>query len=134
MNDKRPKVGLAVYVMRDGKFLMGKRLGSHGEGSWCVPGGHLEFGESFEDCARREVLEETGMKIKNIKFLGITNDIFTSEDKHYITISMRADWAAKEPVICEPDKYIDQSWFTLDALPSPLFLPLENLLKQKIKL
>lgn len=127
---KRPRVGLAVYVKRDGKYLFGKRLGAHGQGSWCVPGGNLEYGESWEDCARREVMEETGMEIKNIHFLGVTNDIFTSENKHYITISLAADWAKHEPQIKEPHKYIDQAWFTMDALPSPLFPTLTNLLKQ----
>lgn len=132
--NNRPKVGVAVYVMRDGKFLMGRRLGAHGEGSWCVPGGHLEFGESIEDCARREVMEETGMKIRNIRFLGLTNDIFEAENKHYITISMKADWADIEPSIQEPDKFVEQAWCTLDNLPEPLFLPLRNLLMQDISL
>ncbi len=132
--NERPKVGVAVYVMREGKFLMGKRLGAHGEGSWCVPGGHLEFGESIEDCARREVMEETGMKIKNIRFFGLTNDIFETENKHYITISMKADWDETEPSIEEPDKYVEQDWFTKDNLPEPLFLPLKNLIRQNVEL
>lgn len=134
MTNQRPKVGVAIYVKRDGKFLLGKRVGAHGEGSWCVPGGHLEYGESWEECGRREVLEETGMEIKNIRLLGVTNDIFESEHKHYITISLIADWAGTEPSIREPDRYVEQGWFTPDNLPVPLFLPLKNLLKQKVNL
>ena len=57
MEAKRPKVGLAVIVYKDGKILMGKRIGSHGVNTWSFPGGHLEFLETFEECAKREVLQ-----------------------------------------------------------------------------
>ena len=61
---ERPKVGFGVFVMKEGKFLIGKRKNAHGEGSWSLPGGHLEFKESWEECAVREVLEEVGVKKK----------------------------------------------------------------------
>ena len=55
-----------------------------------MPGGHLEFGESFETCAEREILEETGLKIRDIRFLTATNSVFKAEGKHYVTIFMAA--------------------------------------------
>ena len=85
------RVGVAVFIRKDGKFLMQRRLGSHGAGSWSVPGGNLEFGESLEACARREVLEETNLQIKNIRFLTQTNDQFKDAAKHYLTIWMTSD-------------------------------------------
>lgn len=90
--ENRPKVGLGVIVKKDGKVLFGKRKNAHGDGSWCMPGGHLEFNESWEECAARETMEETGLKIKNIRFVTATNDIFFVEEKHYITIYMVADY------------------------------------------
>ncbi len=56
-----------------------------------MPGGHLEFGESFEHCAIREVLEETGLSInpESVQFLTATNDIMASERKHYVTIFVK---------------------------------------------
>jgi len=59
-------------------------------GTWALPGGHLDFGESFETCAMREVLEETGVQVKDnsVRFLTITNDVMPSEHKHYVTIFM----------------------------------------------
>ena|ERR1700683_3433022 len=116
-------VGIAVFIWRDGKILMQKRKGSHGEATWSIPGGKLEFGESWEACGVREVREEVGVDIKNIRFLAVTNDVFESESKHYITIWLEADWAANEPKICEPDKLSDLAWHTLQDLPSPLFEP-----------
>lgn len=129
----RPKVGIGVFIIKDNKVLFGKRKNSHGEGAWCFPGGHLEFNESWEECAKRETLEETDLIIKNIRFGAVTNDIFKKENKHYITIFIIADYASGELKIMEPDKWETWEWFEWDEakLPSPLFIPQQNLLKQK---
>lgn len=59
-----PRVGVGVFVLNSqGYILLGKRLGSHGSGTLALPGGHLELHESFEECAIREVLEETGIEL-----------------------------------------------------------------------
>lgn len=132
MSDKRPKVGVACIIWKDGKFLIGRRLGAHGADTWSVPGGHLEFGENIEDAAAREVQEESGLKVKDIRFLALTNDYMPDEDKHYITIWMEADWESGEPALLEPDKWVDQQWRTFQTLPSPLFEPCwQNLRKAK---
>lgn len=122
MNKPEVRVGVAVFVYKDGKFLVAQRRNSHGHSTWSIPGGHLEVNESIEDCAAREVLEETGMRVKNIRFLAITNDIF-SEGKHYVSIWMTSDWESGEPIITEPEKCTAQMWCTIDTLPSPLFEP-----------
>lgn len=57
-------------------------------GTWALPGGHLEFGETFEACAVREVLEETAITILDAKFLTATNNLLVQDDKHYVTIFM----------------------------------------------
>ena len=128
--EQRPKVGLGVCIVKDNKVLLGKRKGAHDEGSWCFPGGHLEFGESYEDCARRETREEVGITIKNLHFVTATNDFFPEEQKHYITIYMVAEYDSGEVKIMEPDRQTDWQWFSWDNLPSPLFIPMQNLLKQ----
>ncbi len=121
--NERPKVGVGVFVWRDGKFLMGRRKGAHGEDTWSVPGGHMEFGESLEEASAREVLEETGMKIKNVRFITATNDVFTNDNYHSVTLWAYSDWAEGEPTITEPDKFIEQKWQDFSTLPSPLFEP-----------
>lgn len=70
---KRPKVGIGVLVFKKGKALLAKRKGSHGRGEYAFPGGHLEFGESIEECAKRECREEAGIEIKNVRFLRLLN-------------------------------------------------------------
>ena len=52
MSEPIVRVGVGVYVFKSDKFLMQLRVGAHGSDSWSVPGGHLEFGESFEETAR----------------------------------------------------------------------------------
>lgn len=135
MSTSRPSVGVAVFIWRDGKIILFERRGSHGHGRWSVPGGHLEFGETWEDCARREAMEELGVEIKNLRFLAVTNDIFPEEEKHYISIWMEADWAANEPESKEPEKVIGVGWHSLNDLPAPLFEPCwQNLRKIKPEL
>lgn len=128
MENPNVRVGVAVFIFKDGKFLMGQRKNSHGDGTWSVPGGHLEFGESFEETAKREAKEETNLSIKNIRFGAVTNDYFKAENKHYVTIWMISDYESGEVKIMEPDKFIKMEWRDFNNLPSPLFLPWEQLL------
>lgn len=130
-----PKIGVGVFVWKNDKFLMGKRRGSHGHDTWSIPGGHLEFGESWEECAKREVREETGLIVTNVRFLTATNDLFHDHNKHYVTIWVYSSWKSGTPKLMEPDKYVDQEWRTFQTLPSPLFEPCwKNLRKAKPEL
>lgn len=124
----RPKVGVGIFIVRDGKVLMGQRKGSHGESTWSLPGGHLELFESLEDCAKREVMEETGLTVSDIVFLTATNDIFKEENKHYITLFVKALNHGGTPNIMEPEFCSKWDWFSWDKLPEPLFLPIKNLI------
>ena len=129
MNQQFPRVGMGIFVFKNSKFIMGCRKVARGEGTWSVPGGHLEFGETIEAGAKREVEEETGLKITNVKIAGITNDIFKLEGEHYLTIWVTSDWKRGEPKIMEPDKFVDLKWHNFATLPENLFLPWKELLK-----
>jgi 8-oxo-dGTP diphosphatase len=122
-----PRVGVGVIVVRNGRVLLGLRQGSHGAGTWALPGGHLEFGESVEACAAREVLEETGLVVGRIRPGPFTNDVMATEDKHYVTLFVVADAAQGEPQRCEPQKCERWAWFNWSDLPEPLFQPLQTL-------
>lgn len=124
----RPAIGVAVVVIKAGKVLLGRRKGPHGSGFWSFPGGHLEFNETIEDCARREVLEETGIRLRNIRYGPFTNNIFADERKHSVTLFVVAEYAGGMEQAREPDKGECWGWHRWEELPQPLFLPIENLL------
>ena len=117
-------------VWNGDRLLLGKRISSHSENSWQFPGGHLEFGETVEDCARREVAEEAGIRVRNIRSSGFTNDVFIDADKHYVTLFVSSEYESGEVRVMEPDKCEQWQWFRWDRLPEPLFLPIRNFLEQ----
>lgn len=122
MEEQKLKVGIGIMILKEGKVLLGKRKGSHGAGEYAWPGGHLEFGESFEACVKREAMEEAGVKITNIRFLRLMN-LKGYANKHYVDIGLMADWEDGEPKIMEPDKCEGWAWYDVDNLPKPLFGP-----------
>ncbi|GAA5878401.1 hypothetical protein JCM16303_002760 [Sporobolomyces ruberrimus] len=138
------RVGVGCFVVNPkGEFIVGVRKGSHGAGCIQLPGGHLEIGESFEQCAIREVLEETGLDVGGsqgrIKFLTTTNDVFSNE-KHYVTIFVVSEIEGGEPRVTEPEKCESWEWTSWQDLVrmandteecEKLFLPLRNLIKQR---
>jgi 8-oxo-dGTP diphosphatase len=127
---RRPGVGIGVIVQREGKVLLGKRRNAHGAGSWSCPGGHLEFGETIEECAHRETREETGMEIGRVRQAAFTNDQFEDHGKQYVTLFVTAELGSGEPQNLEPEFCDGWEWFQWDRLPEPLFPPLRSLLEQ----
>lgn len=124
-----PKVGIGVFVRKDNTILLGKRKSmTHGHGEWGLPGGHLEMGETFEACCQREVFEETGLSIRNIRKLAFTNDFFPESNLHYVTLYFTADYAGGELINKEPHKCEGWQWFWLDQLPKPLFCGVEEII------
>jgi 8-oxo-dGTP diphosphatase len=128
--DRLTRVGVGVLVFRAGRVLLGQRLGSHGAGSWAPPGGHLEFGESAERCARRELFEETGLTLGALQPAPYTVDAFPEIGRHYVTLFVVATDSAGEPERREPTKCARWEWFDWSALPAPLFAPLASLCAQ----
>eukprot|EP00698_Gefionella_okellyi_P021085 TRINITY_DN6723_c0_g1_i3.p1 TRINITY_DN6723_c0_g1~~TRINITY_DN6723_c0_g1_i3.p1 ORF type:complete len:412 (-),score=67.19 TRINITY_DN6723_c0_g1_i3:57-1292(-) len=128
---KIPRVGVAVIVVRGDLILVGKRRQTHGAGQLAPPGGHLEFGESFSDCARRELREETSLECDDPQLIQVSNDIVDGGDKHYVTIIMRVLCHRGEPINNEPQKCSGWQWMKWDQIqrtpPSQLFLSLSRL-------
>ena len=118
---KRPKVGVGVFIRQGNCILLGLRKGKHASGTWSNPGGHLEGGESFEQCALRETEEETGIILPAARLWWVENNVYYAEQKHYVVVSMIADMpAGQEACVTEPSKCERWGWFPWGQLPSPL--------------
>jgi len=124
-----PRIGVGVLIFNDkNEILLGKRLVANGYGDWAPPGGHLECGESLEDCAVREVFEETGLQIASPKFLALTNNIFENTGDHYLSALMTLAFPEGQDILnIEPEKTKEWCWFPFNNLPENLFLPLKSL-------
>lgn len=124
-------VGMVVY--KDGKILVGKST-NNGSPQYVLPVGHLEYLESFEECADRELAEECGITVSNYRLQFVSNtDAY--KPKHYIHVGLIADWESGEAYAVEKDKMDEWIWFDIDNLPSPLSkgakLTIESLISEK---
>ncbi|CAL1408343.1 unnamed protein product [Linum trigynum] len=129
-----PRVAVVLFLLKGkSSVLLGRRRSSIGDSTFALPGGNLEFGEGFEECAIRELKEETGLEVQRTEFLTVTNNVFVESPKpsHYVTVFLRArlDDPNQVPRNLEPEKCHGWDWYDWGDLPSPLFWPLEKMVK-----
>ena len=115
----RPLVGVGVVFVREGSVFLARRRGALGGGSWGSAGGHLEFGETLEECARREAMEEFGVEVGELHYLCVSNII--AYGRHYLDVEFLGDIGDQEPQLMEPEAFEGSGWFPLRSLPAPLF-------------
>ncbi|MFA4846241.1 MAG: NUDIX domain-containing protein [Patescibacteria group bacterium] len=132
---KQVRAGMGILVLRDGKVLLGKRHDDpekassalHGEGHWTMPGGKLDFGDTFLGGAVREMKEETGLDLVNPRVFCVNNERVA--DAHFVTVGVVDESVVGEPQVMEPDEITEWRWFPLDQLPTPLFAPSAKILR-----
>ena len=128
--NNRPATGVAVCVIRNNKLLLGRRKKNPGINSWQCPGGLLQLNESIMDCAARLVLHKTGLNINCMHYGPYTNNRFSEDGSHSVTLYVSADYTSGDIDASHYSQAEDWQWFELNKLPEPLFLPL-RILQQK---
>lgn len=136
--EKQVRVGVGVMILHRGKVLLGHRpAGRQDTGGiqqpdcWALPGGKQEFGETFFDCAAREVREETGIAVENLELFSAADDI--ARDRHFLTLWVVAHSHRGEARVMERAKEDSWRWFDLKALPENLYSPSEKFLRRYIR-
>ena len=120
---------MAVVVTHDEKVLFGRRITAVGEFEWQLPGGWIEIGESPPLAARREVLEETGLRLLDLRFVGTTSNVF-SADEHSLSLYFEAECADAESLDAVDRQTCDAwEWRNWSEITDNLFLPLSLLKK-----
>lgn len=113
-----PQVAVGAIVVRDNKVLLVKRSQSPGQGLWAIPGGRVELGETLQQAAEREILEETGLKIRAGDPL-YTFEVIEPDDVgriqfHYVIVDLMADYLGGE--INPNDDVSEARWVTPEEL------------------
>lgn len=129
--NKQPQVGVGCCIIYQTEILLGLRKGSHGEGQWALPGGKIRFGEAARECAKRGVLEDTGIDLSSLALMNANvSDDFFSDDLHFVTINFYVATPFKvKPKLMEPGKCSEWRWFSIADLPKNLFMPTEKFIK-----
>ena len=116
----RPIAGVGVVVFRNEEVLLVKRKNAPYKGQWSIPGGKQRLGETVTQAARRELMEETGVKVNELTLIDVIDIMVPDEEGeilyHYIVVDYRAYWMSGE---CSPgDDAQDVKWFNLNKLDS----------------
>lgn len=119
-----PRLGVSVGVWRGGEVLMVRRGGETYGGLWSFPGGHVEWGERLADAARREVYEETGLRVA-LRGEPAPHEILISDDegrvvRHYLIMVFAGVAAANAEPHCADDALDARFMSEAEALKLPL--------------
>jgi 8-oxo-dGTP diphosphatase len=121
----RPMVGVGAVVWRDGTVLLERRGQPPAQGTWSLPGGLVDVGETLEQAVRREVREECGIDVEVGPLLGVFEPIQRDADGriryHYVVIDFLATFTSGEAVI--GDDAAELCWAAIDELDAYALLP-----------
>jgi len=112
LKERKPKLVVGVLAKNKNKYLLVKEKIEGGKFWWLIPGGKVEFGESIEDAARREIAEETGIKPKKLKFLCFKEALFPEFNYHTVIFFFMAQTSKTKLGKDIEGKVLEASWFT----------------------
>jgi len=119
--DKHIGLGTQIIVRNDnGEILLSKRSKEICFGEWELPGGHIEFGETFEQCVSRECQEELGIEVMVSNLVSVAPNFI--QGNHYIVFVFLASSFKGTPKNMEPDVHSEMKWFPEDQMPENIFI------------
>jgi 8-oxo-dGTP diphosphatase len=103
------KATVGGIIYKEGKILLTKRSIPPEKGKWCIPGGHIDIGETALESTLRETKEETGLELKNPKFFGYYDEFLPEIYTHAILLIFYGSPEGKEN---HNDEVLEQRWFS----------------------
>ncbi len=113
--DGNQNMGVCVVVVDDDNVLLGKRKNAYKSGWFGLPGGRLDIGEPFQDCGKRELIEETSLNDVLLTYVGIVREY--QDDYDFFHIVYTGILQKKQPIVNEPNKCESWNWFPMNAIP-----------------
>jgi len=114
----RPWIGIGIVVIKGDHVLLCRRGKPPSVGSWTLPGGAQDLGETCEAAARRELLEETGLTVGHLHFCAHVDTIRHDDSGrirfHYTILDFAARWTEGEPIAGSDVSEVQ--WAPMDAL------------------
>jgi len=119
MDEQNTKISVGILIFKGDDILFGRAKNKEGKTRYILPVGHLEYMESFSGCANREIAEECGIEIEDIKF-HFVSDTDNYKPKHYVHIGLIAKWKSGIPEVLEPNGVEAWEWISRNDLPTEL--------------
>jgi len=117
-NMNRPVVATIAVVIREGRTLLVRRANPPDVGRWGFPGGKIEFGETIDRAAIRELYEETAIRGEALQAFTAVDAFDHAKDgrlrQHFVLVAVLCQWHSGEPVA--GDDALEARWFNLEEL------------------
>lgn len=118
-----PRVAVGGVVIHQNKVLLVLRNQAPAKDMWAIPGGSVDLGESLQAAAEREVLEETGLRVRAgevvYTFEAIQRDAEGRVQYHYVILDLLAEPLDAGQPLRAADDVRDAAWFTLAEVEQP---------------
>lgn len=134
-----PKIGALAVVLHESKVLLVQRNKQPDAGLWGFPGGHVEWGETVQEAAVRELREETGVAAEPMAYIENLDLLLRDSDglvrAHYLLVGVACRYVSGDPVAADDAR--DARWFSIDQIAAgnlPMSDRVPDLLRRVLEL